>query len=193
MNILRKLVVIIPILCMFSPRSYAQSWKNETYFEYSQATVPQGAYLIGGVFGVMFSLGHFSFENTVMTGTFAVGYNRNVNNWFGYGGQAFMEYITSDSFTTNSDGEKVRNGKYDMCLFSLMPTVKFTWFENPKFGMYSKLGAGVGLSIGSETQVFPSFQVSPVCMDFGGGNFKGIVEIGAGMQGCLTVGVKHVF
>ena len=190
---MRKYILIIALLCFSAHVSNAQLWKNEIYVDYSQITIPQSAYVLGGVFGAVFSLGHFSFENTCMTGALSVGYNRNATEWFGYGGQILAEYITSDTFTTDSDGNKTYNGKYNMCLVSFMPTLKFIWFEYTKLRMYSKVGIGPGISFGNDLQVIPSFQVSPVCADFGAGKYKGIVELGGGMQGCVTVGIKRIF
>lgn len=192
---MKKIVMsfMIMFVFLFSTNINAQTYKNEISFKYSQMTVPQGAYLFGGVMGVLFTLGHFTFENTVMTGTAAVEYTRNVNSWFGYGGTAFAEYITSDSYSVNSDGEKTPNGKYNMGVVSVMPTVKFTWFDKPHVGMYSRVGVGAGLVLGSDTQVIPSFQVSPVCVEYGKNDLRGIAEIGLGMQGCITVGLKKSF
>ena len=180
-------VLMAPVL------TYAQPPKNEISVEYGQFTIPQGAYLIGGVFGVMFSLGHFSFENTVMTGALAIEYNRNVNDWFGYGGIASVDYITSDTYTINSDGEKVMGDKFNLGAATLMPSTHFFWFRNPHFGMYSKLGAGLGVSFGSDVGFFPAFQLSPVCMEFGGDNVKGLFEIGFGVQGIAAIGIKKCF
>ena len=171
----------------------AQPNKNEFYVEYSQFTALEGIYLVGGVMGVALTLGHFDFDNTVMPGSISMGYTRNVNHWFGYGGLVSAEYITSDTFTTDSDGNRVKNGTFNMGLATLMPTAHFTWFRQPHFGMYSKVAAGVGLSFGSDMSVIPAFQVSPVCMEFGNEDFKGVFEVGAGMQGIATLGIKKLF
>ncbi len=191
MKLLTKLLTAILILTAVNINCYSQ--KNEISVEYSQFTVPQGAYLFGGVMGIAFTAGHFSFENTVMTGALAVEYNRTVNNWFGYGGLTSIEYMTSDTYSTDSDGNKTKNGVFNLGAFTLMPTTHFTWFRHPHFGMYSKIGAGVGLAFSSETSVFPAFQLSPVCMEFGGDKYKGIFELGFGMQGIATLGVKRMF
>ena len=172
---------------------YAQSAKNEISVEYGQGTIPQGAYLFGGVMGIAFTLGNFTFDNTIMTGTLGVEYNRNVNNWFGYGGLATIEYMTSDTYTTDSEGNQVKNGTFNLGAATLMPTTHFFWFRNPHFGMYSKIGAGVGLAFGSDLSVFPAFQVSPVCMEFGGDKYKGTFEIGVGTQGIAVLGIKRMF
>lgn len=127
MKIIVKTIIISIALVLITTNINANSNKNELNFEYGQFTIPQGAYLFGGVLGVAFSLGHFSFENTVVTGSFNFGYNRNVTDWFGYGG------------------------------------------------------------------VIPAFQLSPVCMEFGGDKYKGIFEIGVGTQGIAILGIKQIF
>ena len=128
-----------------------------------------------------------------MTGSFNFEYNRNVNNWFGYGGLTSFEYITSDTYSVDSDGNKTPNGTFNMGVVTLMPTTHFFWFRHPHFGMYSKLGAGVGLVFNDETSVIPALQLSPVCMEFGGDKYKGIFELGVGTQGIATLGIKRMF
>ena len=187
----KLLLFIISILVAFN--ATAQPQKNEIALEYGQFTLIEGAYLLGGVFGAVFSLGHFTFDNSIMTGSVAVEYDRNVNNWFSYGGLVSGELITSDAYTVDSEGNKTYNGKYDMGAATLTPIARFHWFRHPHFGMYSKIGAGLGIALSSEPSVFPSFQVSPVCMEFGGGKWKGVSEIGFGIQGIMTLGVKRCF
>ena len=191
MKIIFKVIILTLILISVNINCYSQ--KNEFSFEYSQFTIPQGAYLFGGVLGVAFSLGHFSFENTIMTGSFNFEYNRNVNNWFGYGGLTSFEYITSDTYSVDSDGNKTPNDTFNMGVVTLMPTTHFFWFRHPHFGMYSKLGAGVGLVFNDETSVIPALQLSPVCMEFGSDKYKGIFELGVGTQGIATLGIKRMF
>ena len=77
-----------------------------------------------------------------------------------------------------------------------MPLAKFRWFTNPKFGMYSKIAFGAGIVPGGEEenlQVSFAGQLSPVGMQFGGGNVSGILELGYGMQGIVTLGIKKSF
>ncbi len=188
-----KCFLMTVLLLVMSIGLNAQPSKNEITIEYGQFTVPQFAYVFGGVFGVMFSLGHFSFENTVMSGTIACEYNRNVNDWFSYGGLGSFEYMTSDTYTTDGEGVKTYGDKFNLAAATVMPTAHFHWFRNPHFGMYSKIGAGVGLAFSSETSVFPAVQLSPVCIEFGGETLRGIAELGAGMQGIIVVGLKQMF
>jgi len=193
MKIIVKTIIISIALVLITTNINANSNKNELNFEYGQFTIPQGAYIFGGILGAAFSLGHFSFENTVVTGSFNFGYNRNVNDWFGYGGLTSFEYITSDTYSVDNEGNKKPNGKFNMGVITLMPTTHFFWFRHPHFGMYSKLGAGIGLVFNDETSVIPAFQLSPVCMEFGGNKYKGIFELGVGTQGIAILGIKRIF
>ena len=166
--------------------------RNEFSVGYSQFTVLEGAYLFGGIFGAAFSLGHFTFDNTVMTGALSLEYHHYTNDWFGYGGLVAAEYITSDSYSVDGDGNKTPNGKYNMGLASAAPLAIGKWLRREKFNLYSKLAAGVGLTF--DGQVIPFFQVSPLCIDFGPGQgWNGFVETGFGMQGLVTAGIKKKF
>lgn len=190
---MKKLLLILLLLVSFTAKTEAQPYKNEISLTYSTFTVPQGVYIFGGVFGAVFSLGHFTFDHTVMSGALGVEYTRWVNHWFGYGGAVFGEFMTADAYSVDDDGNKTPNGKFNMAFASVTPTVKFMWFNHPHFGMYSKLGAGVCMGLSSEPSVIPSVQVSPVCMEFGGDSWRGLIEIGVGMQGIITAGVKKSF
>ncbi len=190
---IKKLLLCLALVVGLSISSYSQDYKNEISVTYSQFTLPQFAYIFGGVFGIMFTAGHFDFENPIMTGTLGVEYNHWVNNWFGYGGSIFGEYMTSDTYTKDSDGNKTKNGTYNLGFASIMPTARFRWFNNPHFGMYSKIGAGLGLGFSNEVQPTFSAQLSPVCMEFGGESLRGVVELGFGMQGIATIGIKKSF
>lgn len=192
-NFFRKIVAVLVIMSLFLPTMNGQTKKNEISLEYSQLTIPQGIYVFGGIFGVIFTLGNFTFDNTRMTGALGVGYTRNVNDWFSYGGIATGEYITSDTLTKDSDGNMVKNGTYDMGVATVMPVAKFTWLRKDWFGMYSKVGVGAGVVLSSDAQVIPVAQLSPICASFEGQKIKGVLELGAGMQGCVTVGVVKTF
>ena len=187
-----KKILAILLSILLSISLYSQP-KNEISVEYGQFTVTQFAYTMGGVLGVAFSLGHFNFENTLFLGSIGVGYDHYVNNWFGFGGNIYIDYATSDTYTTNSDGEKVYGDKFNLGVISIMPNCKFRWFNKEHFGMYSKLGAGVGIGFPNQDGVIPVFQVSPVCLEFGNQKIRGITEIGLGMQGIINIGIKRMF
>ena len=189
---MKKIAVFLLSLLLVSSL-YGRDRKDEFALTYSQFTVPQFAYIFGGVLGVAFTAGHFDFENPIMTGSLGVEYNHWVNNWFGYGGSVFGEYMTANTYSKDSDGNKTKNGTFDLGFASIMPTVRFRWFDNPHFGMYSKIGAGLGLAFSGDCQPVFSAQLSPVCMDFGGDSVRGFLELGVGMQGIASLGIKKMF
>jgi hypothetical protein len=190
---MKKLLLILGLLVSFAVNTKAQVYKNEVSVVYSTFTVPQAVYVFGGVFGAMFSLGHFTFDNTIMSGALAFEYTHWVNNWFGYGGSVYGEFMTADAYSVDKDGNKTPNGRFNMGFASLTPMAKFMWFNHPRFGMYSKIAAGLCVGFSEEPSFVPAVQVSPVCMEFGGGSWRGLVEIGIGMQGILAAGVKKSF
>lgn len=190
-----KKVVCIALSVLVTVFSYGQK-KNEIILSYSQVTLPQTAYFVAGIFGVAFTAGHFAFENTRPYGALGLEYDRNVNNWFTYGAVGVVDYISSDSYNVDGDGNKTYKGKFSFGYVSLMPLAKFRWFTNPKFGMYSKIAFGAGIVPGGEEenlQVSFAGQLSPVGIQFGGGNVSGILELGYGMQGIVTLGIKKSF
>lgn len=186
----RILIILLSIILSFPLHSQP---KNEISIEYGQLTVPQFAYTLSGFFGVVFSLGHFNFENTFFLGSIGVGYDHIVNNWFEFGGNLYVDYSSSDTYTIGSDGEKTYDGKSTLGVVSLMPNCKFRWFNKAHFGMYSKLGAGAGIFFDNQAQVIPVFQISPVCLEFGNEKIRGITEFGLGMQGVINIGIKRIF
>lgn len=193
-NLKLVLGTILSTLFLFCSTETA---KAETYFPneislgYSQFTIPQTVYIFGGVLGVAFSLGHFQFDSPSMYGAASFEYVHYVNNWLGFGGLAIADYMSAKTYKTENDEKVYDGGKFDLGFASIMPVVKFRWFNNPHFGMYSKLGAGLGYVFTNEEDPFAwSAQISPVCLEFGGISFRGFIELGIGMQGIATFGIK---
>ena len=171
--------------------------RNEVSITYGQATLPQFAYVMGGVLGVAFTAGHFTFENSHFIGGVGMEFIHYSNNWFGYGLAGTVDYMTSDAYSVASDGTKTPNGKYKFGFASAMPVVKFAWLRRPHVGLYSKLGIGAGLALNSgesvEKSIAWSGQVTPIGVDFGSTSFRGFVEAGVGMHGILCGGVRWLF
>lgn len=85
-------------------------------------------------------------------------------------------------------------GKY----ITLMPTVKFYWFNREHFAMYTRLAVGGTYRMESTNGVSDnSFmvngQLSPVCIEFGGEHFRGFLESGIGANGSGFGGIKYSF
>ena len=196
---MKKLIALILCLLFVSPVfAKNDTDKNEFSITYGQITVPQAAYVLGGVFGAMFSLGHFSFEDAHFIGGVGVEYVHYVNDWLGFGGAVLCDYMTAKSMNVDSDGNKTPNGTFKLGLASAMPVVKFAWLNREHVGLYSKLAAGVGVTFTNQSSEAKdnlsfAFQATPIGIDFGGESFRGFAELGLGMQGLVNVGVRWLF
>ena len=191
-SVLLCLVVVMPI--------FAKNDKdrNEFSITYGQYTIPQFAYVMGGVLGAAFTAGHFSFENPHLIGAAGVEYVHYVNGWLGFGGAAMCDYMTATALSVDSNGNKTPNGKFQLGVVSVMPVVKFAWLNRAHVGLYSKLAAGAGYTFtGDNADVKDNFmfafQATPIGVDFGGEQFRGFVEAGLGMQGLVSGGVRWLF
>lgn len=196
---MKKLIALILCLLFVSPVFAKNDQdRNEFSITYGQITVPQAAYVLGGVFGAMFSLGHFSFEDAHFIGGVGVEYVHYVNDWLGFGGAVLCDYMTAKSMNVDSDGNKTPNGTFKLGLASAMPVVKFAWLNREHVGLYSKLAAGVGVTFTNQSSEAKdnlsfAFQATPIGIDFGGESFRGFAELGLGMQGLVNVGVRWLF
>lgn len=194
---MKKTLLLTLALSISFSSLWARDYKNEFSVSYGQFTVPQFGYLVGGVLGVAFTAGHFTFENTKMFGAAGFEYEHYTNDWFAFGCTVLCDYMTADSYNKASDGTKTYNGKFNLGFMSLMPNVKFSWFNREKVSLYSKLAFGAGLVFdngdSAENNFSPAFQVTPIGVDFGKGSFRGFAELGVGMQGVLCAGVRKSF
>ena len=195
---MKKLIALFMCFVVVSS-AFAKNDKdrNEFSIAYGQATIPQFAYVMGEVFGAMFSLGHASFENPHMFGAAGVEYVHYTNDWFGFGGTVLCDYMTAKTVSVDKDGNKTPNGDFKLGCLSAMPLVKFAWLNRAHVGLYSKLAAGAGLFFanGSDAKdnISFAFQATPIGVDFGGERFRGFVEVGIGTQGIANVGVRWLF
>lgn len=193
----RIVAVFLALTLVFSAYAKDDNSRNEFSITYGQFTLPQLGYVMGGVLGVAFTAGHFTFENSHFTGAAGLEYVHYVNNWLGFGGQVLFDYMTSDAYTVASDGTKTPNGKYNFGYLSAMPVVKFAWLRKPHVGLYSKLGVGAGMAVdngdSAENNISWSGQITPLGFDFGGERFRGFIEAGVGMQGIVSGGIRWLF
>jgi len=204
----KTIAVLLGLTIVFGAYAKNDKDQNEFSITYGQATLPQFAYVFGGVLGAAFTLGHFSFDNSHMLGAAGLEYVHYVNGWLGFGGAVMCDYMTSDAFTVASDGTKTPSGKYNFGFASVMPVVKFAWLNRAHVGLYSKLAFGAGMAFDngngsgdssgdSESKALENVtfagQVTPVGIDFGGETFRGFVEAGIGMQGVVNAGVRWQF
>ena len=196
---MKKLIALLLCLIIMCPVfAKNETAKNEFSITYGQITVPQAAYVLGGVFGAMFSLGHFSFEDAHFIGGVGVEYVHYVNEWLGFGGAVLCDYVTANAVNVAKDGTKTPNGKFNLGIVSAMPAVKFAWYNREHVGLYSKLAAGAGFTFTNQSSDTKdnfafAFQATLIGMDFGGDTFRGFAELGIGMQGLVNAGVRWFF
>ena len=194
----RFVALLLCLTVVFGAYAKNDKDKNEFSITYGQATLPQFAYVLGGVFGAVFSLGHFTFDNMHAVGAAGIEYVHYVNNWLGFGGAVVCDYMTADAYSVDSEGNKTPNGKYNFGYASAMPVVKFAWFNRAHVGLYSKLGFGAGMAFNNgdsdpASNISFSGQVTPIGFDFGGESFRGFIEAGVGMQGIVNGGIRWMF
>ena len=196
---MKKLIALFMCFVVVSS-AYAKNDKDRNEFSvtYGQFTVPQFAYVLGEVFGVMFTLGHASFEDPHMYGAAGIEYVHYTNDWFGFGGTVLCDYMTAKTVSVDKDGNKTPNGDFKLGCLSAMPLVKFAWLNREHVGLYSKLAAGAGYTFtGDNADVKDNFmfafQATPIGVDFGGERFRGFVEAGVGWQGIVSGGVRWMF
>ena len=193
----RIVAVFMALSVVFSVYAKDDESRSEVSVTYGQATLPQFAYVMGGVLGVAFTAGHFTFENSRFLGGVGLECVRYANNWLGFGLAGTFDYMTSDAFSVDGDGNKTPNGKYNLGFVSVMPVVKFAWLRRPHVGLYTKLGVGAGLALDNgdtvEENITWAGQVTPIGFDFGNESFRGFVEAGVGMQGLVAAGIRWLF
>lgn len=113
------------------------------------------------------------------------------------------------TFAKNTEEEKFQNDVARTCkntYFTVMPSVKFNWLNRSKWGLYSKVAAGVslrhsnikdkeGINAKKETDdlAFFNFQISAIGVEGGSENVRGFVELGMGEQGVALAGVRFRF
>ena len=119
------LIVVVPV--------FAKNDKDRNEFSvtYGQFTVPQFAYVLGEVFGVMFTLGHASFEDPHMYGAAGIEYVHYTNDWFGFGGTVLCDYMTAKTVSVDKDGNKTPNGDFARGCSSRTAAMRRTIFRSP--------------------------------------------------------------
>lgn len=137
-----------------------------------------------------------SIEYAMQTGNISAQYMHNLTKTFGIGVTASFEGLTSKKNETIK--EDLSNN-----YICVMPTARAYWFRKSKFGMYSRLAAGVtfnsfdyldskdGKTVKeSKTETGFAWQVSPVGIEIGSNKVSGFLEGGFGYQGLVIAGVR---
>ncbi len=189
---MKKLILFIISMMLISSQAFAK--KDKVEYDRNEFTLSAGQIGYGeffGVFAELFSLGNYSLDETGISYPIAaVQYIRYVNNrpWsgrLGVGAQVSYQYFGSRSSDFNP-----------MQFIAVMPVLKVYMFAREHVGIYGKIGAGIALAHTSaekeKGQLIPAANAS-FGVDAGGPRLKGFLELGAGSQGMLCVGIKYSF
>ena len=122
-------------------------------------------------------------------GAATLGYNYYLTNHISVGAQI----VYSSSKT------KIAETSYKNNYISIMPDVRYSWFNQSWFSLYSRVGAGVLIrhinyteKIDSENDTKFAYQISPIGLDFGK-TIIGFAEFGLGVSGTIIVGARYRF
>lgn len=193
-------MAVTALMVTLNVNAQSEDLHNELSLSYGFGSIAQ----IGD--GIGEGLVHALFTDTEMDDGFILGpisaeyfYHFNNPKW-AVGGIASYSKWDSDIVKRSNDekvGERKRN------FFSVMPSVKRYWVLNNKFGLYSKLAAGVGF-LHSESKEngesswtdnngsYFMFQLSFAGLEFGH-TFRGFAEFGVGDQGFVQAGIRYKF
>ena len=197
---MKKILVMAVTALMVALNVNAQSedLHNELSLSYGFGSIAQIGDGIGE--GFVHALFDTEMDDGFILGPISAEYFYHFNNpkW-AVGGIASYSKWDSDIVRRGSDekvGERKRN------FFSVMPSVKRYWILNNKFGLYSKLAAGVGFlnseskegegSWDSDNGSYFMFQLSFAGLEFGH-TFRGFAEFGVGDQGFVQAGIRYKF
>lgn len=185
------------LLLTISGNGYAQTVSSkcdELSLTYGRVSIPAFAMTLGSVLGVVFTGGAAKPEHIYSSGAIGLEYFHYFNGKFAVGGSAVYENFHQEWLTrtgTDQSGEPVYEpgSVSNEAFVSVMPAIKFRWFNRTHFGMYSKACAGVLLQPSSDSVSF-GFQASPLGMEAGSSTVRGFAEFGLGTQGMVLAGVR---
>lgn len=162
--------------------------RNEFSFSYGRITTVEAISGAGSILAAIFSGGQADPVESSFLGTIDLEYFHYFSRRFSVGAIAAYEH------------EFKAPGNY----LAVMPALKFAWAKAPKFCFYSKLGAGIGLTLeGNDAPKNEdtirlgtpraAFQLSLLGFDFGADHIHGFLELGAGDQGMFLGGIRYAF
>lgn len=210
---MKKFLSLLLLLALNACVFEAHAFDREDYYKYPNdvslqysvgSTQTLAGLIIGFYMAIPVEISGMDFDRYGSTGTIGVGYTRSLGKTVSVG----LTFNYTRQFTNYHDKEKPAiTGHFSIDWFFLMATARFYWFKSPNFAMYSKIGLGSGIAgVQSRQKVedgrmdkspysaqfAPAAQLSPVCMEFGG-RLRGFLELGMGMEGIVTGGIKYYF
>ena len=197
---MKKMIMTVAVAIMTAMSANAQNedLRHELSLSYGVGSAAQFGAGIGEGIGLIFS--NTEYDDRAIIGPIAAEYYYHFNNpkW-AIGG--ILSYCKWDSDRINKSSRE-KESEVNRNFFSVMPSVKYYWINKNSFGLYSKLGAGIGFlsrtdkdqtnAEKSDNGCYFMFQLSVLGAEFGG-KFRGFAELGIGDQGLLQAGIRYKF
>jgi len=171
--------------------------RNSVALSYGYLTLPDlamavglglGAGIAAGVSGGTASIGNIQFA-----GCYALEYYRFAGKHWELGALFSVDPVSFDNLSKDSEGQVVVTSTEYTTFLVFMPSVRYRWVDRKHVAMYSRLSAGVLAAGGDSWSFTPSVHVSPIGCEAGGEHFRGFAEIGLGMNGLITLGIRGRF
>lgn len=201
---MKKLMILAAMLAaVVSANAQVKELRHEIGVTYGI-----GYSIIGDGIGVGLSsiITGYDLENDKRFGSLSLEYYYHLKPRFAIGLVGCFSTFSNDLVdkgTYQVDGTRKRT------YVTVMPSIKYYWVNNEHFGFYSKLAAGVMFDTdtykpsnnkinsgnkNSETSGYFGFQISPIGLEAGSKNVRGMVEFGFGEQGVAALaGLKFKF
>ena len=136
------------------------------------------------------------------TPVFSLNYHYRLAKWFWVGAMGNYAYYKDQT----DYAYRVYNKRWMHCI-SLMPELRFSYFNRPHMTLYSALAAGATLFLGNVfyadpyesfyweniQKVYPTFQLTAFGIRAGGERFFGTFETGFGIKGIVSGGIGYAF
>jgi hypothetical protein len=197
---MKKVILMVAVAFMTAMNVNAQNedLRHELSLSYGFGSIAQFGDGIGEGIGLVFS--NKEYDDGFILGPITAEYFYHLNNpRVAVGGSFSYSKWDSDVLVK---GSKEKVGECKRNFFSVMPSVKYYWINKNSFGLYSKLGAGIGFlsrtdkdqtnAEKSDNGCYFMFQLSVLGAEFGG-KFRGFAELGIGDQGLLQAGIRYKF
>ncbi|MBQ1781134.1 MAG: hypothetical protein II001_06840, partial [Bacteroidales bacterium] len=141
------------------------------------------------------------FSSFRATPVFSLNYHYRLTKWLWAG--AMVNYAYYKDHTDY--GYNLYESRNQHCI-TLMPELRFSYFNRPHLTLYSAIAAGTTLFVGHENSsweeydgqwwklsVYPTFQLTAFGVRAGGEHLFGTFELGAGIKGFASAGIGYAF
>ena len=197
---MKKIFVMVAAAMMTAMSVNAQNGYDDTKHE---VAISYGIDSNSQIIDVFEEIGGAMFggklENEKFFGPISAEYFYHFEPWLGVGGIVAYGVNKQDVMSGKDKIGESKNSYY-----TLMPAVKFDWLRKKNFGMYSKLAVGATLrnekydsnndsNDYDDSEVHFNWQASLLGIEAGSPTFRGFLELGAGEQGIVLVGVRAKF